>query len=167
MIEEFINNNLIQPIFFGFGLVTIILIQFKRMMKINTQKLIESSIIIIKYSGIIFFLIWCFYLIKDETLLNRFKGKYWFSGWFLMFTYPFLSQLFWIKKIKNSDILVYLVSILFLVFNLILSGKIICFDGDFDLNSYLIEILKEIGIYVTIVLSVTYLFKLNNQTKNQ
>ncbi len=86
--EDFIKSNLIQPIFFGFGLVTFILIYFKIVLKINTQRLINSSIYIIRFSGILFLLLWSFSLIKDENLINRFKGKYWFLGWFLMFTYP-------------------------------------------------------------------------------
>lgn len=159
MEEDFINNYLIQPFFFGFGIVTFILIYFQIMLKINTEKFIDSSINIIKYSGIIFLVIWCCYLIKDENLINRFKGKYWFAGWFLMFTYPVLSQLFWINKVRNSNLLIYVISILFIISNVIFSGKIVCFDGDCDMNYFFIGMIKEICIYILILLIVTYILK--------
>jgi hypothetical protein len=159
MKEDFINSNLIQPIFFGFGIVTFILIYFMIFKKINTQRLIHSSIYIIRFSGILFLLLWCFSLIKDENLINRFKGKYWFSGWFLMFTYPVLSQLFWFKKIRNSNLLTYLISMIFIISNLIFSGKITYFDGNYDTNSFLMEILKQLGIYISILFLVTFFIK--------
>ncbi|MEO8233935.1 MAG: hypothetical protein ABI549_00850 [Flavobacterium sp.] len=159
MIEDFINSYLIQPIFFGFGIVTFILINFKVVMRIDTQKFIDSSIYIIKYSGVLFLLLWFLYLMKDEDLVNRFKGEYWFSGWFLMFTYPILSQLFWVNKIRNSNLLIHIISILFIISNFIFSGKITCLDGDCDINYFFIGIFKEIGIYILILLIVTYLMK--------
>ena len=161
MKEEFINSYLIQPVFFGFGIVTFILIYFKIVLKINTQKLIKASIEIIKYSGIIFLCLWIINVASNKISINRFTGKYWFSGWLLMFTYPILSQLFWIKKIRNSNILTYLISMVFIISNLVFSGKISCLNGDCDLNSFLIEILKQIGIYILILLLVTYFMKNN------
>jgi len=155
MIEDFINSYFIQPLFFGFGIVTFILINFKVVMKIDTQKFLDSSLYIIRYSGILYLLLWCFYLMKDEDLVNRFKGKYWFNGWFLMFTYPILSQLFWIHKIRNSNVLIYIISILLIISNFIFSGKIICLDGDCDMSYFFIGIFKEIGIYILILLLVT------------
>ena len=159
MNESFIRSYLIQPVFFGFGIITSILIYFNTVLKINTERLIKSSIEIIKYSGILFLFLWIINIASNEVAINRFTGKYWFSGWFMMFTYPVLSQLFWINKVKNSTLLIYLISILFIVSNLIFSGKIICFDGDCDINSLLIEILVEIGIYILILSSLTYIMK--------
>lgn len=159
MKEDFINSNLIQPIFFGFGIVTFILLYFDIVLKINTRKFINSSIFIIKFSGIIYLSLWCVYIFLDKSLINRFIGKYWFGGWFLMFTYPILSQLFWINKIKSSNLLIYIISILFIISNFIFSGKIICFDGDCDMTIFLLEILKQIGIYIIILLLVTYILK--------
>ncbi len=160
MLENSINNYFVQSIPFGFGLITFILIYFKTVLKIETHKLIENSIILIRYFGIFFLLLWIINLLNDDSLFERrFTGKYWFSGWFLMFTYPVLSQLLWIDKLKRSTFFVYLISLLFLISNLIYSGKIVCFDGDCDINSFFVGIFKEIGIYILVLLSVTYLVK--------
>jgi len=167
MKKDFINSNLIQPIFFGFGIVTFILLYFDVVLKINTRKLINSSLYIIKFSGIIYIMLWCICLFSDKSLINRFSGKYWFNGWFLMFTYPILSQLFWIKKVRKSNLLIYIISILFIISNFIFSGKIICFDGDCDMVIFILEILKQIGIYLIMLLLVTYLLKNKFNTYKQ
>lgn len=167
MKEDFINSNIIQPVFLGFGIVTFILLYFDVVLKINTRKLINSSLYIIKCSGIIYIMLWCTCLFLDKSLINRFSGKYWFNGWFLMFTYPILSQLFWIKKVRKSNLLIYIISILFIISNFIFSGKIICFDGDCDMAIFILEILKQIGIYLIMLLLVTYLLKINSTPTNK
>ena len=157
MKEGFLNEYIIQPVFFGFGLITFILVCFKTKSNLKVENLIKSSISIIKYSGIAFFLLWIYSLLNDKSLLERLNGDYWYSVVILMFTYPILSQLFWIKKITNSNLLVGIISLLFLFINLEFSGKIICFDGDCDMKFYFIGILKEVGIYLLILLLVNKL----------
>lgn len=162
MKENLINSYLIQPLFFGFGLITIFLISLEFLFNKKINRLINSSILIIRYSGLLFLCLWFYYLLIDRNLFNRFIGVYWFSGWLLMFTYPILSQLFWIRKIINSRILIYIISCLILIANIIFSGKIICFDGDCDMILYFLILLKEISIYVFVLMIITFLTRNKN-----
>lgn len=179
------SDLLFQSCFLGFSLLTIILIVISAITKNDKTKtfiigLDEASVFTVQLAGIVFFIVSLIYVYTDFTeseesrysILNRMFGPYWFGYWLYPFSYIFLTQLLWIKSIKNIKWfrIIFALIILFTVSIERITIVITSFHMDYlsgvgyASNSYLftvlffLNLLSKLGYFLLIV-AVVYLIK--------
>ena len=112
-----ILDNLVSYCFFGFGIYTFIFLVLKRFSSFKNktafQNFDKAAIITVIFAGIIYLLLWIYYLIyfyqntnpEDvHNFQNRISGKYWYGYWFQPLSYVISSQLLWFKYFQKSTI---------------------------------------------------------------
>jgi hypothetical protein len=123
-------NSLLNTTFLGFALLSLLYLCISKIKKWNNtfNSLYDSATYLIRFAGITFLLLLILTFIPSPTqsnnayekysILNRMFGPYWFVFWIQISSFGFLSQLFWINRIKKSGlyIAVYSIIILFMLF---------------------------------------------------
>jgi len=116
---------LFDSAFLGFAWYSILLLFNSLFTKgpnrILTQTIDTSVIYLVKYSGLLFFVYWTFYIVnsfigfEQGGLINRMFGPYWFEFWIYPFAYIILTQLFWIRQITTNKAVRLLIAFILLL----------------------------------------------------
>ncbi|OOV25048.1 hypothetical protein BXU11_15980 [Flavobacterium sp. LM5] len=119
-------NIIYVDFFIGFGLYSILYLIvslfIKNKAKINFVDKIATNLVV--FAGIIYFTSWIigiyftFQEITEEekqSVLNRMFGKYWFGYWLQPILWIFTTQILRIDKIRDSKILRFIFSLIFIL----------------------------------------------------
>jgi hypothetical protein len=171
---------IIQSFFLGFGILMIILTVLKVFKSSKIRKfsddLSNTSIIIIRITGIVYFQYFLICLIRsyaDSTpLFKRITEQYWWSVWALILTYPILTQLYWFKQVSKSTFLRTIVALMILMAVTVFSDRLTILFTDiyrsyihsYSVIEFTIEGLERFGLFALIVLVTHVIRKL--QKKN-
>jgi len=177
-----LKNILIESMFLGFGLFMVIssqLFWFRSNYKNYLLKgLTESAIFLVRVAGMLYLLYWVFQIFMglntEFSLLNRFDGVLAVPFWIYILTLPALSQLFWIKKIRERTLYRFLIGGIILIVSIVFSEHynqaFRWIHSDYvELNEFFetfyIPVLKNI-LFFGIVLVITYLIQNKKKTKS-
>lgn len=101
---------IIDSIFFGFAAYSLAFVLLNFHISFNFklgENLDHSATLLFRIAGMIYLIIWIIIFniaITDDEhrLVNRMFGPYWYGFWMYPVTNLGVSQLFWIRKIRNS-----------------------------------------------------------------
>lgn len=158
--------------FLGFGLFMVIACQLIWVRKFYKNDLLKgltgSAIFLVRVAGMLYLLYWVFRILMDLNteffLLNRFDGVLALPFWIYILALPALSQLFWIKKIRERTLYRFLLGGIILIVSIVFSDHynqvFRWIHSDFVepfefFEIFYIPILKNIILY-GIVLFITY-----------
>jgi len=122
------TDFIIQTIFLGFSLYTLLKILFINLVRnenvIFNKSVDDSGVFVVRYMGIVFMVLFILTFLtsinntsdKDYfSNINRMFGPYWFAFWIYPFAYSFLTQLLWIKTIKDSPTIRFFIAFVILI----------------------------------------------------
>ena len=178
-----LSSVLVESILFGFGLFMVIsnpLLWFRGNRQ-NTLllRLISSAVLLARVAGLLFLFYWIFQLVVNNnnlySTINEQESAQWWWFWVVVLPLPLLTQLFWLKNVRNRSGLRFLLGLAILFFSLIFSEYFILAIASFHrdyvgvdetLKRLAIPVLKNI-FFFGIVLTLMYLFQNKQLTQKQ
>jgi hypothetical protein len=116
---DFLAQLITVDIFIGFGLYSILYVLVSALKKdVNLlETLDENSTRFIVFVGLIYFainLIWAISLFAEPSDF-KVRGQYWWAPWLQPLIWTFITQLFWIKRIKELKFIRIIIAVLLIV----------------------------------------------------